>query len=798
MASRPRARVRVELPPPAWTREWPRGLRPVATLVSHDNVALCYRTPAGERIEVALDDPGHEVRLYARVLATVDDSRATLRQLRVAVQRRVDRRGGAAVDWVRRLRARGAALDHGEPAPGESAVAAALRRCYAAALELGESESLRDATRRALEGEASQADDASLTGARALLLLAAGALDPALTLWSAWERAREASGASAEADDEDRVALLVRVAFLGLLGARADAAAAARALSRPSNTSTELARVAVRLLYALDRPGEALACARARDDARALEDAAFLIVLARDAGDPRVLLDMLGPDGDAPALEPGAQLELARALVETGAFVEAEVLLTRMLERAPAPVEPALELAKLKLWRLQLDEAEALARRARAAGPTRPYAAMVLGAAAYLRGRPEAALPLLEEAYRRDPAHVPTRLWRIRTLNALGRAAEAADACVEGGFDDSTAWQLVRVLAECARDPKRYYLTGRTAYIFRSILRDVFADEREPLALDDPEQLLALTRRALERLGGNLSSLRTFTRAPGAPLELAPHVDSPRLRAQTLQERLRRHPPEEVRAGFDAFARAYPEVPFAATYSAEISLWIGDYERAAAVFDEVWRATRTRWGYVGAGASYMLLGQHERALARWAEGREDYTYLPEEATHTYQGELWRRRGEPTRALEHLDKAVNAGDTFRLGGWINYALANQELGRRDEARRALDVVQSRAPLLIWEATRADGASASTRVALADAPRVLEEALRLMRGNRSSRTLTYLDRRGRLYVQLPDQVARWRDAARFCVAPLREALARRYLELDETKTRRARGRAATRAP
>ncbi len=773
MPERPRIRVRCELEPPAWFASWPRGLRPARVRVSSDSILLRYRTPAGEQIDVALDDPGRG-RLAVRVISRPGDARPMLQRLQLAVRRQLERAPDDVFWRVQALRASCRALEEDEgstPARAASPRRAALRRCYAAARDamLSREAALPGAARAAAESLlADEACPPALFSALTHLLVATDETDRALAAWET---------------REDDATALTRALLLGLLGLHEPATSEARALASAAARSDDWL-VCARLLFLLRRGREALVCLERVGEALRPADELFLDSLARETRAVELLKRrasafMARDDG---ALKVG--LALARALIETGGYAEGEALLTSLQSRArdadPRARAITLELAKLKLWRLQLDEAVALAESARAGGDDAAYAWMVLGAAAYLEGRHAAALELLEVAYRRDAAHIPTRLWRVLTLLELGRGKEALAAAREDGFADAAAWQLVRVLAECSVDSRRKYLRDRTRYIYKSLLRDVFSDQPARLRFDEPDHILALVRTALRRFGGNLSERRTFLSEPGAALEDASHVISSRVRVERLQGRLRAASPETVIASLERFARDYPEVPFGGTYGAEIRLWMGEYEATARAFDGIWRATRTRWGYIGAGASYMLMGRFDEALARWREGQQYYTYLEHEATHTYEGELWRKRGELERARACLHGVVQPGQPFRLGAWINYALVARARGELEEARRMIAGIEDYAPLLLWEAARSLGRAGSTSISLDDAPVVLEEALRLMRGNRSSGTLTFIDRAGRMRVQLQGHAREWRELARFSLGVVLDALARAYLE------------------
>ncbi|EDM79862.1 hypothetical protein PPSIR1_22511, partial [Plesiocystis pacifica SIR-1] len=302
---------------------------------------------------------------------------------------------------------------------------------------------------------------------------------------------------------------------------------------------------------------------------------------------------------------------------------------------------------------------------------------------------------------------------------------------------------------------------GRTRYIPKAILGELESDD----AAAGPPPLRF--HRALARLGGNRSPRVTVLedRPEGPRLRLAPELQSPRSEVEALQAQLRNRPAGEVLRALDEHAARHPDVPFGRSYAAELDLWTGDYARALERFDALWAETRTRWAYIGAGAAAMFLGDEDGALARWREGLRVYElYLDGEATHTYQAELWRKRGQPERARELLEHTLASTGT-RLGAWINCALVGHALGDADLRARGLAFAQRHAPQLLWSAQRSverDAFHPGTRPAIGD-PAVLERALVLMRGNRSSGMHTFFDDEGRFRVFAHDHARRYLEFA-----------------------------------
>jgi tetratricopeptide (TPR) repeat protein len=312
----------------------------------------------------------------------------------------------------------------------------------------------------------------------------------------------------------------------------------------------------------------------------------------------------------------------------------------------------------------------------------------------------------------------------------MGRGdLEAADAdLVRANMGDRTSWQLLAALVREHLVPGSV-VGGRERYFIQTNLRQLIADPASASVIEQIEH-------ALRRLGGNLG-VRLTSLADGPDrLRWLDEIESPRARAEHLQERLIHTDLEGVLADFRRFAEELPEVPTAVTYAAELHLWNGDYDRASAMFEDVWARTRTRWGYVGGGAAAFLLGRHERALELWAEGAREYTYMDAEATFAYRGELYLARDELDRARSDLEHAV-AAKPYRLGAWVVLGLLHARAGDTAELQRCFARVEALAPVLVHLVRPAGLLDTSPAAREA----ILAAALAALRGNRSTVLYTF---------------------------------------------------------
>jgi hypothetical protein len=201
-------------------------------------------------------------------------------------------------------------------------------------------------------------------------------------------------------------------------------------------------------------------------------------------------------------------------------------------------------------------------------------------------------------------------------------------------------------------------------------------------------------------------------------------------------------------SGFEELERRFPRSPHPIVYRGELRLWLGDGEGALDEFRRSRTRGACRWAYVGSAATLMFLGRPRRAWLVDRIGALRFKRLVTATTHVYRGELARRRGALRLARRELLVATDNRPT-RVGAWINLALVEQRLGNTAAFDAALRRLEQLAPAIIWEARRALGLPPSTRLDAEDAAPVLEQALILMRGNRSSTQHTlFVD--GRLVV------------------------------------------------
>lgn len=232
-------------------------------------------------------------------------------------------------------------------------------------------------------------------------------------------------------------------------------------------------------------------------------------------------------------------------------------------------------------------------------------------------------------------------------------------------------------------------------------------------------------------------------------------VRTARQEAVAVQARLRRAGFDATLRELDALSTRWPALTVFRTYKAELLLWVGRYDEAAVIFDQIRRCSSNRWAHVGLGAALAAMGQDADAERVWNEGRRVHRgALPGEATFVYRAEVAMRRGDLARAAQLL-RGVLAAKPTRLRGWIELAEIAWTRGECSEGRAALLQASALCPGLLYansiepltlDDLLRDDAGTGRRDAAITFCRSLRVA---MRGNASSWLFTWFDQAGELH-------------------------------------------------
>jgi tetratricopeptide (TPR) repeat protein len=449
---------------------------------------------------------------------------------------------------------------------------------------------------------------------------------------------------------------------------------------------------------------------------------------------------------------------MARAcfeLIRCGALDDAYAVLRERCAREPVEGDAALGLAELLLWAGRTEEARPWLDRALASRHEDARALRCLGVLHALEGRWSEAREAFSRSLDRAPGDMETATWLSETHLRLGDRPEAERMLIESRAVAQTPVHLVLGAA--------LYEVAHVA-----ALLDVLGEPVEPW-LESPD---AATREALTLLdsfGGNRG--KPLTRLDAEPSEgslglrvvRVPESDSVLSSRDASADTLKllgTIPLVELERRFEELAERYPESPHPLCYWGELDLWLGEYERAIARFEAALSRSQARWGYVGQAAARILRGEYEAADEAIAACNREFAPVVGATTHVYVGEALRRRGDLEGAVAELTEAVRV-KPGRAGAWMNLALAHRALDARDEARRIFHRLEARLPRLYWDTWRALGEAPRWPVPPERMPDLFEKALEMMRGNRSSHTITYFDAEG--VFRIARDADDWRVAA-----------------------------------
>ncbi len=447
---------------------------------------------------------------------------------------------------------------------------------------------------------------------------------------------------------------------------------------------------------------------------------------------------------------------VAALALAAGDFPRVDSLLADADRHDPSALWPRILRAQLALWSGALADARALADAIAAADADHPAADRLRGAVAVLEGRLEEAHAPLERAAARAPDEPETAIWRAELALREGDFEEAhallnhAVARADGFLFVAWILRALIVIEETRADPRP--LGHNVLEEIRDVLLELLPDAQEVIDAGEPAPLRELLEAALRRLGGNRTTTATTVDERGALHRLRTRTGA-RYSSRMALKTLLSLGPTGARERLDAVCRHFPRSALAVCHRAELHLWMGDLPRARADFERSIEMVRgTRFSYIGLTGVDILEGDPARALATSARGVEVMRGTEGPAVYVYRGEALRLLGRHDDARRDLTRAVHIHPT-RIGAWINLGLLAAARGDATELRRVFAQVSARAHGLLSDAARERGVCIWPGVQ-APAPSddalrsVLERALAMMRGNRSSSTHTYFTREGAL--------------------------------------------------
>jgi tetratricopeptide (TPR) repeat protein len=436
--------------------------------------------------------------------------------------------------------------------------------------------------------------------------------------------------------------------------------------------------------------------------------------------------------------------ELLVTLVDVWVHAGRVDLALEHLERALAEEERPRLLAKALRIRLAMGDcvrARALARSLATEPDFELDARLAAAICDVLEGHAERAVEALSAVLEEDPAHLQANLWIVQARFLLGEHAANHQHQNSRFFKDVTGEHPVaKLLAGMDQHLVSKWADFRVFFKHRQLIRTLRADH-PPFESLSPAEEVELIWSVVRQFGGWLEEPLTLQDPSLGGLKSARSIGSARSATVEIQHRVLYEPVDDVRSQLAARAERFPDVPYHATYRAELALWRGDYEDALSEFEDTWQRMRQRWSYVGSGAALLMLGRYEEALRRFDEGLQHFAgYIVGEASPGYLGEAYMQLGDLEKAREELERAIELRP-LRLGSRVALAILDVREGRAEDAETMLEPVAERCPQLLWEAHRALGLEARVMPRRSDLPVVLEHALESLRGNRSTHILTF---------------------------------------------------------
>ncbi len=465
----------------------------------------------------------------------------------------------------------------------------------------------------------------------------------------------------------------------------------------------------------------------------------------------------------------------ADVLVDAGALGAAEGALRRAQSLDPEDASIELELAELALWRGRALEAESHRQAALVVGPELPASWRIRGCCAALAGEWSRAVGDFDRAIEGNPDDYVAYTWRAEAAYRLGDF-EGARALLDRAIGrvpgyHPVAW-MIRFLVYAAEDGEALAdeaITEAECAEFRDALCEIIPEARALFdAAGRRRQLVAFIDRALRCALGNRDMRLTF-QTGNEELVRVRTRDAARYASRQALRQIRGRAPAQVLAALDRVVDRFPRSSLPICHRGELHFWLGDLEAGRRDLEAALAINAyTRWAYIGLTGIDIAEGNLRRALQTSAEGVRMMGNTEGPAVFVYRAEAHRLLGDLEVARGDCQRALAISEE-RLGAWLNLALVEAGLGQWGRFSRVWQELEERAPGLLSDA------AAELGVFLRGDPghelshdckrQVVERALQMARGNRSTGLTTYFTGAGRLrFVQARGGAADRDDAER----------------------------------
>lgn len=454
--------------------------------------------------------------------------------------------------------------------------------------------------------------------------------------------------------------------------------------------------------------------------------------------------------------------EAVYVAINASAFDLAFANIERVLELEPDSPELYVQLSELHSWKDENEAAEAHARKALELRPDYPPALRMLGALAVREERYEDAIEQLLRVVELDPKEYQTHVWLTEAYLRTERYTEAhaqlhAGTMNSGGFL-FVAW-LIRflIVAYSEETPKSELLWPHRTEEINDVLREL-APEIADKALEHRQHglLIDAVEAAMTALRGNRSIYGTHV-VDGELTRMHSRTGC-RHESRWALQLLRVAPGEDCLKVYEDILPKYPGSSLPICHRGELHLWVNNFDEARADLEAAIDTVEgTRWAYIGLSTLYLLEGDYEGALDINARGIKVMHNTEGPAVYVYRGEAKRKLGRLDDAIEELALSVKWHPS-RASATVNLALCYHAKGMSAELQELwLRLRDEQAAGLLSDAARELGVriigdpdfepSDDTKA------EVLEHALKMMGGNRSSGLLTYWTKENKMrFIQL----------------------------------------------
>ncbi|PRQ05098.1 tetratricopeptide repeat protein [Enhygromyxa salina] len=445
-----------------------------------------------------------------------------------------------------------------------------------------------------------------------------------------------------------------------------------------------------------------------------------------------------------------------RVAIDASRFDLARTWFDQALLLDPDQRDVHVWLAELAAWSDQVELARAHAEQALASHSDFAPALRLLGGLAVAAEQWDAARELLARAVAIDPREYQAHVWLSEVYLRTGEP-ERAHAHLQHATTHAdgfllVAW-LLRFLLVVSEDAEigETVVHNRTEEFEHALPELVPELARQALNTRARADMIAAVEAALAALRGNRSIHAThLVEGELARLHAGPGC---RQRSRSALQLLGVASPNHCLAAFDEVVRAYSDSSLPVCHRGELHLWLGNLDAARVDLElAIDRVTGTRWAYMGLSTLDLLAGLPTRALETNARGVEVMRGTEGPAIHVFRGEALRMLGRTEAAIVELEQAV-ASHPARAGATINLGLAYAEQGELESLRELWTrLTIEQAPGLMSDAARE-----REHVIVGDSDwqpsvevmvTVLERALEMMGGNRSSGLITYWTADGKL--------------------------------------------------